>query len=127
MAAAETRRRVGAQAARSLSWFGVDDPLDFQRLQAEHAVRLHETANFQLSGPEKLTGANDPRHVLQRYMDDGDILRHPILVPTYLREFDVANAKVGAERNPHKTEVIYHVNDLDTAPLQRRIRDVLVV
>ena len=29
------------------------------------------------------------------YTDDGDILCHPILVPTYSLEFDVANAKVG--------------------------------
>ena len=36
----------------------------------------------------------------------------------------VANAKVGAERNPQKTEVIYCVNDLDTAPLEWRIGDV---
>ena len=58
------------------------------------------------------------------YTDDGDILCHPILVPTYLQQFDVANAKVGAERNPQKTEVIYYVNDLDAAPLEWRIRDV---
>ena len=34
------------------------------------------------------------------------------------------NAKVGAVRNPQKTEVIYHVNDLDAAPLGWSIRDV---
>ena len=39
-------------------------------------------------------------------MDDGDILCHPILVPFYLQEFDVANAKVGAERKPTQKEVI---------------------
>ena len=41
-----------------------------------------------LVGPKKLTGAHDPRHVLQKnggladqwYMDDGDIMCHPILV-----------------------------------------------
>ena len=79
------------QASGSLPWIGVDDPSDVPRLQAEHAVRVQETANFQLGGPEKLTGANDPRHVVQKnggmadlwYMDDGDILRHPILVPTH--------------------------------------------
>ena len=57
-------------------------------------------------------------------MDDGDILCHPILVATYLQEFDVANAKVGAERNPQTTEVIYHMNDQDATPLEGRIRDV---
>ena len=45
---------------------------------------------------------------------------HPILVLPFLLDFDVANARVGAERNPLKTEVIYHVNDLDAAPLEWR-------
>ena len=94
---------------------------------ASDEVRLQETANFQLGGPERLTGANDPRHVPQkngRRSDDGDILCHPIFMPTYLQEFDVANAEVGAERNPQKTEVICYVNDLDAVPLEWRIRDV---
>ena len=30
----------------------------------------------------------------------------------FLQEFDVANAEVGAERNPQKTEVIHDVDDL---------------
>ena len=57
-------------------------------------------------------------------MDDGDIMCHPILVPSYLQEFDDANAKVGAEQNPQQTEVIYNVNDLDAAPLEWRIHEV---
>ena len=75
--------------------------------------------------PENFTGADDPWHALQKnggladlwYMDRGDVLYHPILVPSNLQEFDIANAKVGAERNPQKTEVICYVNDLDTAPI----------
>ena len=67
MVAAETRMRVAAQqAACTLPWGGVDYPSELQRWQADHAVRLHETANFQLGGQEKLTGTNDPRRVLQR-------------------------------------------------------------
>ena len=42
------------------------------------------------------------------YMDDGDIMCHPILVLSFLQDFEVANARVGAERNPLKTEVIYN-------------------
>ena len=57
-------------------------------------------------------------------MDDGDIMCRPILVPPFLQEFDVANAKVGAERNRQKTEAIYYANDLDAAPPEWRIRDV---
>ena len=88
--------------------------------------------NFHLGGPEKLTGADDPRHALQEhvglanpwYMDDGDIMCHPILVPSYLHEFDDANAKVGAERHPQKTEVIYCVDDFGAAPPEWKIDEV---
>ena len=55
------------------------------------------------------------------YLDDGVIICHPILVPSFVQEFVVSNAKVGAERNPLKTEVIYYVNDLDAAPLEWKI------
>ena len=124
----ETRRRVPAQqAAGSLPWIGVEDPSDEQRLQADHATGVQEPANFQLRGPERLTRAHDPKHALQKnggvadqwYMDEGDIMSHPTMVPFFLQEFDVANTKVGAERNLHKTEVI----DLDAAPIEWRIRD----
>ena len=57
-------------------------------------------------------------------MNDGDIMCHPILVPSYLQEFDDANAKVGAERNPQKTEVTYNVNDLVAATPERMMGDV---
>ena len=57
-------------------------------------------------------------------MDEGDIMCHPILVLSSLQDFDVANARVGAERNPLKTEVINYVNDLDAAPPEWRIGDV---
>ena len=115
----------------TLPWSGVNDPAEKQRLQAGHAVRLHESANFQLGGPEKLTGAHDPRHALQKngslvdqwYMDDGDIMCHPILVP-FVQDFEVANARVGAERNPLKTEVTYYVDDLDAAPPKWKIGNV---
>ena len=77
-------------------------------------------------------GAHDPQHALQKtggladlwYTDDGDIMCHPTLVLSFLQDFEVANARVGAERNPLKTEVIYHVDDLDAAPLEWSIGDV---
>ena len=105
-------------------------PAEEQRLQADHAAKLQESANFQLGGPEKLSGAHDPQHALQKnggladqwYMDDGDIMCHPILVLPFLQDFDVANARV-AERDPLKT-VICNVNDLDAAPPEWRIGDV---
>jgi hypothetical protein len=58
----------------------------------------------------------DPRREIQVgggladfwYLDDGDILCHPILVWPYLMAFDEANVKVGAVRNRLKTEVLYY-------------------
>ena len=59
------------------------------------------------------------------YMDDGDtVCVTHILVLPFLQDFDVVNARVGAERNPLKTEVILHVNDLDAAPPKWRIGDM---
>ena len=52
------------------------------------------------------------------------IVCHPTLVLPFLQDFDVSNARVGAERNSQKTEVIYYVSDLDAAPLEWTIRDV---
>ena len=52
------------------------------------------------------------------------IMCHPILVPSFLQEFDVANAEVGAAWNPQKTEGINNANDLDSAPPEWRIHDV---
>ena len=49
---------------------------------------------------------------------------YPILVPSYLREFDVANARVGAERNPQRTEVVYCVDDLVAAAPEWKIDNV---
>ena len=96
---------------------------------------MWESANFRLGGPEKLTGAHDPQHALQKngsladlwYMDDGDTTCHPVLVPSFLQDFDVANARVGAERKFQKTEVIYFVNDLDSVPPEWRIHDVQIM
>ena len=113
--AAEARGSSAArQAAGTVPWIGVNDSAEEQRLQADHAARWQESANFQLGGPEKLTGAHDPRHVLvksggladQWCMDDGDTMCDPILVLLFLQDFDAANAGVGAERNPLETEVI---------------------
>ena len=59
MVAAEARGREQASGSL-LWWFGVDD-LAEERLRAAHVARVQESVNFQLGGPEKLTGANDPR------------------------------------------------------------------
>ena len=48
MVAADTQGSIAArQAAGTLPWIGVNDPAVQQRLQADHAARLQESANFQ--------------------------------------------------------------------------------
>ena len=110
----------------------MDDPAEEQRLRADHAARVQESVNFQPGGREKLTDTHDPQHALQKSggfadqwcMDDGDIKCRPTQVLSFLQDVNVANARVGAEQNPLKTEVIYYVNDLDTAAPEWRIGDV---
>ena len=58
------------------------------------------------------------------YIDDGDIMCHPVLVPFCLHEFDDANAKAGGERNPQKSEVICFVDDLNAALPEWKVDDV---
>ena len=81
---------------------------------------MQESANFQFC-TEKLPCAHDPQHALQKnggladhwYMDDGDIVCHPLLVLPFCRTSTLPTPE--SERNP-RTEVIYYVNDLDAAP-----------
>ena len=68
---------------------------DFKMQSEQHVYLLQ---NHQLGGPEKLTGAGDPRHASQEnrgqadfwYLDDGDILCHPALLLLHLVAFDTA-------------------------------------
>ena len=65
MVAAEARLHIShQQAARTLPCFGTDDPVEEQRLQAEHNSNMLEIHDFQLGGSEKHIGADDPRHAL---------------------------------------------------------------
>ena len=65
--AAETRERVPVQqASGSLLCIGVDDPSGIPRVQAEHTAKLQRVSNYQLGGPEKLSGAGTPRRALQK-------------------------------------------------------------
>ena len=100
--------------------------LELATLQKRNAGRSQDAEILQLSAG--WTCKNSPEltiHViLYKNMEawglwcieDGDIHSHPILVPSYLHEIDDANDKVGAERHPQKTEIIYCVADLDAAP-----------
>ena len=98
--AAETRGSIAArQAGRTLPWIGVNDSAEEQRLQADHAARLQESAIFRLGWPEKLSR-------YQWYMDDGDIMCHPILMLPLLQDF-VANEKSrsGAEPTENRSHL----------------------
>ena len=74
MMAVEARPHVAVQqAAGNVPWVRAHSDEDVRRLQGKHR------------SPEKLTGADDPRHTLQENggladfwcLDDGDILCHP--------------------------------------------------
>ena len=83
-----------------------------KRVEAEHVNKMQKVQHFQLGAPPKLVGADDPRHAPQEngcvadlwYIDDGDILRHPTLVPSHLQECQRqswSNAKSAENRSHH--------------------------
>ena len=87
MVVAETRMCIAAQAG-SFPWIGASDDAELQQLRADHATRLQ--ADFQLGGRKSAQGPTT-RGMHRRknggladlwYMDDGDIMCHPILVPS---------------------------------------------
>ena len=89
MVAAEARMCVAMQqAARTLG----GDSLHERRSQDQQRNRMQRIQSFQFEGAKKLIGADDPPHALQEnggladqwYLDDGDILCHPLLILPYL-------------------------------------------
>ena len=108
-------------SAGHVPWVGVHSDEDAQRFQGEHQNSNARLQHFQLGGPEKLTGADDPRHALQEcggltdfcYLDDGATLCHPELVISCVAACDVAKTQIGSERNRQKTGVMYYVQDLE--------------
>ena len=121
-------KRAGAQlrSKRQAASHGLVWRIHHRRTAIASRPRNQSAAISQL--PAWRPGADDPQRALQKnvgladlwYVDDGDIMCHPILVPSFLQEFDVGNAKVGAARKPQKAEV----RELDATPLEWRILDV---
>ena len=91
-----------------------DSRIPSASLGEQVSTRKERLPTFSFGGLEELTSAGDPRHTLQEcegladfwYLDDGGNLWHPLLVLPYLKAVDAADAKIGAERNRLKTEVI---------------------
>ena len=89
MVVAEVRLCFAAkQAARTLSCIGTRDSLHERQLQDEQHNRMQQIRSFQLVGSGNF--AEPMTHDIlckkrgladQWYLDDGDILRHPLLVP----------------------------------------------
>ena len=84
---AETRGSIAAwQAACTLPWIGVNDSDSDSKRTLRPDCRNRQISS--LAGKKKLTGAQDPRHMLQKSggladqwnTDDGDIMCHPILL-----------------------------------------------
>ena len=125
----------GVQPGSWLRWRHVDACLLCRRQAASRglalmtprkssAYKLNTMIECRESPTFSWEDSPETRHVLQKNggladlwcVDDGDILCHPILVPSYLQALDVANAKVGAERNPQKKVVIYYVAAVSRKP-----------
>ena len=87
-------------------WDGAYSDGDVQRLRDGYQSKMQQLQHFQPGGPEKLVGADDPRHTLQ---ESGGLADSGATQTPYLAAFDAANVEHGAERHRQKTEV----DDLD--------------
>ena len=113
------------QQPLGLTWIGTGDSLHERSLKDEQRNRLQQT-NLKFSA--RMSGKTRRRDMHARqenegladqwYLDDRDILCHPLLFLPFLQAFDAATGNMGAERNPQKTDVIYYVGDLDAALLE---------
>ena len=97
-----------------LPWIGVDDTSDVQRLHAEHTVKLQETTHLPVGWSWKIHRSRRPAARVAKtwrpWRTCGTWMTATLCA--FLQKFEVANAEVGAERNPQKTAVIYDVDDL---------------
>ena len=97
---------------------------DDARPPKQRSVRWPPLLWGQIAGISQHALQKSGRLADQWCVDDGDIMCHPILVLLFLQDVDVANDRVGAERNPRKRKSFTTVNDLDAAPPEWKIGDV---
>ena len=123
---AETRRSIAArQAAGTL-------PLDWRQTTLQRYSVRKQTSKLPAWWPQKSSTAPMIRSKRGRKAEvrwiNGTWTVTSCVTQSwcylFCRDFDVANARVGAERSPLKTEVIHCVNDLGVAPPEWRIADV---
>ena len=131
MVAPKTRTRVAAQqAAGNLPYFGVDDPLEIQRLRPVSAEKMQTISNFQLDGPENsLVQMN--RVTLCNEMDvwrtSGTLMMVTSSVirswcrPTYM---NLMMPTTGLEQSGIRRKQKYLLENLNAAPLEWKIDDV---
>ena len=73
MVAAEARlHAAGQQSAGVVPWVGSHDE-DVRGSELYHS-RTHQLQHFQLGGPDKLTGADEPWHTLQESVVLADLV-----------------------------------------------------
>ena len=139
--AAETRTSVHEQQRRGeLPWLVRSHDAAHEAAR-DFDDRRERTTQWRAAPPAQRregdgTGpiVTDPLHEVQFgggladfwYLDDGDVLCDARLVLPYLASFDVANPKVGGERNGLKTEVVYYVEEsvLQTHAAEWRLEEV---
>ena len=119
--ARQTRINVASLQRRDeLPWIA-DNEASIEAARADFDGRVARAHAFEADPGTDEVVRIDPRHEVQIgggvadfwYLDDGDILCHPLLVLPYLDAFDVANREIGAERNALKTEVIFYATAED--------------
>ena len=112
----------GAQRRGELPWASTD-PNAVAAAASEYDERSVRREAWLASAPadRRASSGNkaiitDPRHEVQAlggiadfwYLDDGDILCDPRLVPALIQHYDPADAEVGGKRNIPKSEVLYY-------------------
>jgi len=114
--ARQARVKVADLQRRSLLPWATSDTAGTTAACDDYDCRKRRGEAFDAGSDASAELRLDPRDEMQVmgglvdfwYLDDGDIFCHSQLVARYLQAFDEANARIGAVRNPKKTEVMYY-------------------
>ena len=110
-------------------WVGARSDEDVRRLHREHRSSMHLLQNFRLGGLEKLAGADDPRHTLQRTKGKQTSVTWITVSCAIQRWFSPVSqpskANIGAERNRRTTQVIYCIFHSDMDNIDPEWKDMI--